>query len=104
GPLEGGKVDHPIAQIAENARRAGIVESGAVFDCLASDLRIDVLEMQIGNSAAVAAIERDWIKTSVDAVTSIETGAQDVGLNGIQNVFEFVFELDEPCSMGMDCH
>src|SRR5271165_2040741 len=100
--LEGEEVDYSIAQIAEEAGGARIVEPNSLIDGSSANLRIDVLEMQVGDTLAVPAIEGHGIEARVLAMTGIQAHAQQLRPYGIEDILELILKFDE--ARGMRVH
>src|SRR5580658_380183 len=103
-PLESAKVDDTLAQIAEQARGAGIIEPDSLIDGATPDEWIDVLEMQIRDALAVPAIKRHGIEARVFAVSGVQAHTQQLGPDGIEHGLELVLEFDEAGRMRVHRH
>jgi hypothetical protein len=52
--------------------------------------------MQIWYPFCVPAVKRDRVETCIDAVTCIQTDAENRRVNPIEDMLKFVFEFDVP--------
>ena len=71
------EVHLPLAQVTENPIPAGLIEIGPVGNGLAFDLRVDVLEMHVGDAVHVLLHEIHWVEARIDGVPGVEADLED---------------------------
>ena len=99
---EGGEIDDALAEIAEQARGAGVIESDPMAITRSTDLGIDVLEMQIGDPVGCGAVEGHRIEARIDAVTGVETDAEQRGSIASRTASSSSSNSTKPRGMRMD--